>query len=315
MKVRLLAFLVGCLFTLAAFAQSWPAKPVRWIVPFPPGGPADVVARLTAAKLGERVGQPNIVENRPGAGGNIAHAAVAASAPDGYTVLFTVTGLVSNMHFFKGSPDPAEFAGVVQFNTASLVLVTHPAFPAKNVGELIAHARAKPGAVTCASAGALPQVCCEILKAHLKGGLLLVPYKGNAPGLTAVMSGETDLIFDLPNTALGQVRAGKVRALATTAPKRGQGPFGELPVMVESIPEFDIATWQGLTVPRATPRDLVQRINRELNAVLAEPEVRKRFNDAGLEVVGGTPEAFDQHLRNEAAKYNRILTAAGVKPE
>ncbi len=316
MKVRLFVFLVSCLFSLTALAQGWPAKPVRWIVPFPPGGPADVVARLVAAKLGERVGQPNIVENRPGAGGNIAHAAVAASAPDGYTLLFTVTGIVSNPFFFKGSTDAfTELSAVVQLNTASLVLLANPAFPAKTVPELVAHARSKPGSVTCAVAGALPQVCCEILKSYTKADMLLVPYKGNAPALTALISGEVNLLFDLPNTAQGQVKAGKARAIATTAPKRGLGPFGDLPVMVETIPDFDIATWQGVTVPKATPRELVLRLNQELNWVLAQPDVRQRFNESGLEVVGGSPEAFEQYLRGQYEKYRRILTAAGVKPE
>jgi tripartite-type tricarboxylate transporter receptor subunit TctC len=300
----------------AARAQDWPAKPMRWIVPFPPGGPADVTARLVAAKLGERLGQPQVVESRPGAGGNIAHAFVAKSAPDGYTLLFTVTGIVSNPFFFKGSTDPfTELASVIQFNRASLVLLANPGFPASTVDEVIALARSRPNAVSCGVAGALPQVCCEVLRAFVKTPMLMVPYKGNAPALNALIAGEIHLLFDLPNTALGQVKAGRAKAIATTASKRGAGPFGDLPVLVDTIPDFDIATWQGLTVARQTPRPIVQRLNTELNAVLADPEVRSRFTNFGLEVVGGSSAEFEQHLRREYAKYELILTAAGVKPE
>jgi tripartite-type tricarboxylate transporter receptor subunit TctC len=298
-------------------AQSdWPSKPIRWVVPFPPGGPADVTARLVAHKLGERLGQPNLVESRPGAGGNVGHAFVAKSAPDGYTLLFTVTGIVSNPFFIKASTDPfSELATVIQFNTASLVLLAHPDFPARTVHDVVALARAKPNAVSCGVAGALPQVCCEVLRAFVKNPMLMVPYKGNAPALNALIAGEINLLFDLPNTALGQVQAGRARPIATTAPKRGIGPFGDLPVLVDSIPDFDIATWQGVTVPRATPRPIVQRLNRELNAVLADPDLRQRFAASGFEVVGGTPEAFEQHLRREYERYRKVLTAAGVKPE
>ncbi len=300
----------------AAQAQDWPLKPIRWIVPFPPGGPADVTARLVAAKLGERLGQPNVVENRPGAGGNVAHAFVAKSAPDGYTLLFTVTGIVTNPFFFNGSTDPfTELATVIQFNRTYLVLLANPAFPAGTVEEVLALAKSKPNAVSCGVAGALPQVSCEVLRAFVKTPLLMVPYKGNAPALNALIAGEIHLLFDLPNTALGQVKAGRAKAIATTAPKRGAAPFGDLPVLVDTIPDFDIAIWQGLSVPRATPRAIVQRLNTELNAVLADPEVRQRFTNFGLEVIGGSPEAFEQQLRREYAKYGRILTAAGVKPQ
>ena len=299
-----------------AQAQDWPSKPIRWIVPFPPGGPADVTARLVAAKLGERLGQPNVVENRPGAGGNVAHAFVAKSAPDGYTLLFTVTGIVTNPFFFKGSTDPfTELAAVIHFNSASLVLLANPAFPANTVEEVIALAKSKPNAVSCGVAGALPQVSCEVLRAFVRTPMLMVPYKGNAPALNALIAGEIHLLFDLPNTALGQVKAGRAKAIATTAPKRGVGPFGDLPVLVDTIPDFDIVTWQGLTAPRATPRAIVQRLNKELNAVLADPQVRQRFANAGLDVAGGSAEEFEQHMRSDYDRYQKVLIAAGVKPQ
>jgi tripartite-type tricarboxylate transporter receptor subunit TctC len=316
MRKGIVLALAAFAIALPALAQDWPSKPLRWIVPFPPGGPADVTARLVAAKLTERLGQPNVVESRPGAGGNVAHAFVSKSAPDGYTLLFTVTGIVTNPFFFSGSTDPfTELATVIQFNRTYLVLLANPAFPAGTVEEVVALAKSKPNAVSCGVAGALPQVSCELLRAFVKNEMLMVPYKGNAPALNALIAGEINLLFDLPNTALGQVKAGRVKAIATTAPKRGAGPFGDLPVLVDTIPDFDIAIWQGLTVPRATPRAIVQRLNTELNAVLADPEVRQRFTNFGLEVIGGSPETFEQQLRREYAKYERILSAAGVKPQ
>lgn len=314
--MRRIVLALAMLLPALAAAQDWPSKPLRWIVPFPPGGPADVTARLVAQKLGERVGQPNVVENRPGAGGNIAHAFVAKSVPDGYTLLFTVTGIVTNPFFFKGSTDPfTELAPVIQLNSTSLVLLAHPGLPARTVEEVIALAKAKPNAVSCEVAGALPQVACELLRAYVKTPMLMVPYKGNAPALNALLAGEIDLLFDLPSTALGQVKAGRVKAIATTAPKRGIGPFGDLPLLIDAIPDFEIAIWQGLTVARSTPAAIVQRLNAELNAVLGDPEVAQRFKNAGLEVAGGTPEAFERQLRRDFERYQKVLTAAGVKPE
>jgi len=313
---RLFCFLTAIFFSLGSYAQPWPSKPVRWIVPFPPGGAADVVARLAAQKLGERLGQPGVVENRPGAGGNVGHAAAAAAAPDGHTLLFTVTGIVTNPFFYQGSVDPlAELAPVIQLSTAPLVLLAAPAFPAAGVADVVAAARARPGAVSCAIAGALPQVACELLRAHAKSDMLLVPYKGNAQALLSLLAGEVNLVFDLPNTALGPAKAGRARALATTAARRGQGPFGELPLIAETIPDFEIAVWQGVMVPKGVPPDIVARLNRELNAVLADADVRRRFADSGLEPAGGTPEAFGELLRRDLEKYRKVLTEAAVKAE
>ena len=269
-----------------------------------------------AQKLGERLGQPGVVENRPGAGGNIGNAAAAAAAPDGYTLLFTVAGIVTNPFFYQGSVDPlAELAPVIQLSTAPLVLLAAPSLPAASVAEIVAAARAQPGAVSCAIAGALPQVSCELLRAHARADMLMVPYKGNAQALVSLLAGEVSLVFDLPNTALGPAKSGRARAIATTAARRGRGPFGELPLVAETIPEFEIAVWQGAMAPKATPRELVARLNRELNAVLADPELRRRFAEWGLEPAGGTPEAFGELVRRDLEKYRKVLTEAGVRPE
>ena len=320
MRAKILTLCAGAAALLAvapAQAQSaWPSKPIRWIVPFPPGGPADVVTRLVSSKLAERTGQPGVVENRAGAGGNVGHEAAAKAPADGYTVLFVVPAIITNPFFLKASIDPfKELAPVIHLDSASMVLLTSPAFPAGSVSEVIALARAKPGSVSCAASGALPQVGCEMLRSYAGSEMIMVQYKGNAPALNAVMGGEVNLLFDLVNTAQGQVKSGRVRAIASTNAKRGIGPFGDLPVISETIPDFELVTWHGVMVPAATPGDIVQKLNREIQWVLEQPDIRKRFSDGGLDITGGTPEAFEAVLRREYAKYGKILAAAGIKPE
>ena len=303
----------------APFAQAqsaWPSKPIRWIVPFPPGGPADVVTRLLSSKLAERTGQPGIVENRGGAGGNVGHEAAAKAPADGYTVLFVVPAIVTNPFYLKASIDPfKELAPVIHLDSAWMLLLANPAFPAGSVAEVIAQARAKPGAVSCAASGALPQVGCEMLRSYAGADMIMVQYKGNAPALNAVMGGEVNLIFDLVNTSQGQVKAGRVRAIATTSAKRTSGPLGDLPTVSETIPDFELVTWHGVMVPAATPRDVVEKLNREIQWVLDQPDIRQRFADGGLDITGGSPAAFEALLRRDYAKYGKILTAAGVRPE
>jgi len=169
--------------------------------------------------------------------------------------------------------------------------------------------------VSCASSGALPQVGCEMLRVHAGAEMIMVQYKGNAPALNALMGGEVNLLFDVVNVAQGQVKSGRVRAIASTNPKRGIGPFGELPVLAETIPDFELVTWHGVMVTAATPRDVVLRLNREIQAVLGEPDIRRRFADGGLDITGGTPEEFAAILKRDYAKFGKILMAAGIKPE
>lgn len=319
MKTGVLPLCAGVLALVASLAHAqsaWPSKPIRWIVPFPPGGPADIVTRIVSTKLAERVGQPAVVENRGGAGGNVGHEVAAKSAPDGHTVVFVVPAIVTNPFFLKASIDPfKELAPVIHLDSAWMVLLTNPAFPAGTVAEVIAQARAKPGGVSCAASGALPQVGCEMLRSYAAAEMIMVQYKGNAPALNAVMGGEVNLLFDLVNTSQGQVKAGRVRAIASTSAKRGAGPLGELPAMSETIPDFELVTWHGVMVPAATPRDIVQKLNREIQWVLEQNDIRKRFSDGGLDITGGTPEAFEAILRSEYAKYGKILTTAGIRPE
>jgi tripartite-type tricarboxylate transporter receptor subunit TctC len=301
---------------VSAQEPAWPTKPIRWLVPFAPGGPADVVARIVAAGLAERVGQPNIVDNQPGAQGNIAHAAASKSPPDGHTVLFVVTGVVTNPFYLKSSVDPfRDLAPVIHLDSASLILLAHPQFAPTSTAEVLAFIKANPGKVTCGASGALPSVGCELLRAHAGADLLMVMYKGNAPALNGLMGGEINLLFDVINIAAGHVKSGRVRAIASTAPRRGIGPLGDLPVMAEAIPGFELVTWHGAMVAPGTPRPLVERLNRELNAVLQQPEVRRRLENSGLQVNGGAPEDFAAILRRDYEKYGAALRAAGVKPE
>jgi len=313
-------FAAAVLFALALPAQAqepaWPTKAIHWLVPFAPGGPADVVTRILAAALAERTGKPNVVENQPGAGGNIAHLAASKAAPDGHTVVFVVPSVVTNAFYMKASVDPfRELAPVIHLDNASMVLIAHPSFPPATLAEVLGEIKAHPGRVTCGASGALPSVGCELLRAHAGADLLMVMYKGNAPALNALMAGEVNLLFDVVNIAIGHVKSGRVRAIASTAPRRGVGPLGEIPVMAETIPGFELVTWHGVMISPATPRPVLERVNRELNAVLQRADVRERFANSGLQITGGTPEEFAAILRRDYDKYGTALRTAGVKPE
>jgi len=309
-------FLLPLLFCTNVFAQDWPTKPVRWIVPFAPGGPADVVARIVAAGLAERTGQPNPVENQAGASGNIAHAAAAKAAPDGHTLVFVVPAVITNPFYMKAAVDPfRDLAPLIHLDNASMVLIANPAFPPTNLAEVLAFVRQNPGKATCGASGALPSVGCELLRANAGADILMVMYKGNGPALNALMGGEINMLFDVVNIAVGHVKSGRVRAIASTAPKRGIGPLPDLAVMAETIPGFDLVTWHGVMVAPGTPQPIVERVNRELNAVLQSAEVRQRFAASGLQITGGTPEEFAAILRRDYDKYGAALRSAGVKPE
>src|SRR3954470_16153143 len=314
-RMRLVAALLG-LFASGALAQEWPSKPIRWLVPFAPGGPADVVTRIVAASLGERVGQPNIVENQPGAGGNIAHANAAKAPADGYTLLFVVPSVVTNPFYMKAAIDPfRDLAPAIHLDNASMVLIAHPSYAPSTVTDVLADIKARPGQVSCGASGALPSVGCELLRAHAGADMLMVMYKGNGPALNALIGGEINLLFDVVNVAAGHVRAGRVRAIASTAPRRGAGPLPDVPTMNETVPGLELVTWHGVMTSPAAPRALVERINRELNAVLHQAEVRSRMEATGLQVTGGTPEAFGEILKRDYDKYGAALRSAGVKPE
>ncbi len=311
-----IVFAAAALVACAAQAQTgaFPTHPIRWVVPFAPGGPTDINSRILAPRVAERLGQPVLVENRVGAAGNIGTESVAKAAPDGHTVLYAVPSVITNPFFFRGSPDPRELAPVIQVANVPMVLLASTGFEPRTVADIVAAIKAKPGSVSCGSSGALPTVGCELLKSR-SADMIMVLYKGNAPALNALMGGEINLLFDVVNTAAPQVRAGRVRAVATLSPRRGAAGFPDLPTMSETLPGFEFVTWHGVMAPAGTPRDIVERWNREIGAVLGQADVRARLVETGFEIVGGGPEVFEERLRRDQELFGRILREAGVKPQ
>ena len=298
-------------------AANFPSKPIRWIMPFPPGGPSDTVARIVGQRLSARLKQPVLVDNRAGASGNIGMEAAARAAPDGYTIVFGAPGsVVINSILQKLNFDPlTDLTPVSRLTSFAFVLITNPEFPVRTVPELLAAAKARPGTVTCGSAAALQQLACEFLKLYGGVDLSTIPYKGGAPAMNDLVAGQINFMFEVPNVAIPQVKANRVRAIATTNPNAGTGPFGHLPSVNETLPGFEVESWFGVLAPRATPREIILRLNRELGAVLAEEDVRKRLIDAGLEPVLESPEAFAEIMRRDHAKYSKMIRDARIKAE
>ena len=300
----------------ASTHDSFPTKPIRWIVPFPPGGPTDVVARLVGQRLGDRLQQPVVIENRAGAFGNIGLEAAARAAPDGHTIVLGPTTMVLNALLHKLDFDPlTELAPVSQLTRLDLVLLASADFPPRTVPEVLAAARTKPGTLTCGWGAAFPQLGCELLKIRGNAPITTIPYKGNGPAMSALVSGQINLLFDSPNTALPQVKANRIRAIATTNSTRGTRPLGHLPTVSETLPGFELPGWFGVLAPAATPRAIIMRLNREIAAVLEEEEVRRRLIDGGFEIAGGFPEEFAAVIRRDHARYSQIIREAGIRPE
>jgi tripartite-type tricarboxylate transporter receptor subunit TctC len=315
MLARAVAALLGGLLAVAAHAQTFPAKPIRWIVPFPPGGPADVIARLLGPRLNDNLSQPVIIENRAGGNSNIGHEAAARAAPDGYTILYVVPNVVTNPSLYRGSVDPLkDLAPVAQLTTQSYLLISHPSFGPKTMAEIVALAKTKPGGVTCASGGGLPGFGCEWFRSITQAPFVHVPYKGNAPALNDLIGGQVDILIDLFNTALPQIRAGKARPVALTGPKRG-APLPDLPVVAETLPGFVLVGWHGVMAPVGIPAPIIERLNRAFAEALNDAEVRKRIGDTYIDVSHTTAEAFGRIVQDDFAKYAKIVKEAGIKPE
>jgi tripartite-type tricarboxylate transporter receptor subunit TctC len=303
------------LLSASVRAQDFPTKPVRWIVPFPPGGPADVIARLLLPKFSTSLGQPVVIDNRAGGSSNIGHEAAARAAPDGYTILYVVPNVVTNALLTKGSVDPTkELRPIAQLTAQSYVLMASPGFAPRTIGEIIAAAKAKPGAVTCAAGGGLPAFGCEWLRPATGTDITHVPYKGNALAMNDLIGGQVSLLIDLFNTALPQIRAGKVRAIALTSAKRGP-PLPELPVIAETLPGFVLVGWHGVMAPAGVPMPVVERLNAALGEALADPEVKQRITETSIEVAHTSAETFGRILQEDAVKYARIIKDAGIRPE
>ena len=311
------AMLLAIVLPIASFAQSYPAKPIRFVVPYPAGGPLDTVARLLGQKVSESVKQPVVVENRPGAGGNIGADHVAKSSPDGYTLLMgAVATHAINPSLYRQSPyDPVrDFVAVTMIASTPNVLVVHPSVPASNVREFIAYAKANPGKLNfgSGSTGSAGHLAGELFKTMAGVDMAHIPYKGAAPAMQDLIAGRLQLMFDNLASANAQVKAEKVKALAVTTARRSTlAP--ELPTVAESgLPGFDISTWIGLSVPARTPPDVVMRLHAEFTRALSSPEVRERIVNLGAEAVGNRPDEFAQFIRAEAEKYARVIKASGA---
>jgi tripartite-type tricarboxylate transporter receptor subunit TctC len=299
-----------------AHAQSYPGKPIHIFVPFAAGGAVDALARIVSPKLGDSLGQPILVENRPGAGGNLAADLVAKSAPDGYTVLLTTNGHAISPALYRKLPFDAvkDFAPVTQLLATTLILVANPKFPAANTRELIALARAKPGALNYGSTGVGNplHLTMELLKISAGVDIVPVPYKGDAPLSTALMAGEVDVAVVPLATSVQNIKAGRIKALAVTGTRR-LASLPEVPTVAESgIPGFDSTSWQGLFAPAGTPREIVERLQRETAKALNAPEVRERLTGLGGEVVASTPEQFEAKFKADLAMFARIVREARI---
>ena len=304
-------FSVACAFAQAAY----PDKPIHLIVPYPPGGPADTMGRAFGSKLSVALGQPVIVENRPGAGGGVGSAAVAKSAPDGYTLLVGSAGTHAiNPAVYANLPyDPLkDFAPVTQLATSGLVLVVTPKLPAKNVKELIELAKAKPGEITFGSPGngSSPHLAGELLASMSGVRMQHVPYKGSAPALIDVIGGRINFMIDALPTLLPQIKAGTVRAIAWSGPARSK-LIPEVPTLAESgVPGYQVVVWFGLFAPAGTPRDVVNRLNAETGKILKLPEVKEILS--GYDLTPSTPEQFAATIKSDIAAWAKLVKESGA---
>jgi tripartite-type tricarboxylate transporter receptor subunit TctC len=321
MKVSVLRYLIAVPLVLlaaqAALAESYPKKPITIVVPYPPGGPTDIVARVVGQKLGDRLGQQVIVDNRPGAGGNIGAALVARAAPDGYTLLLGTTAHAINPSVFPALNYDIlkDFSPVVLLTSLPLVVITNASVPAKNVQELVALAKSKQGQLTYASSGngQSTHLAAELFKTMTGAPMTHVPYKGSAPALTDVAGGQVSVMFDTLLSAMPHIKSGRLKALAVTSAKRSASA-PELPTVAESgVPGYEAVAWSGLLAPAHTPPEIVAKLNTEINVNLGQPDVQKRFLNDGAEPVGGSPEQFSAHIGSEVRKWASVAKLSGAK--
>jgi tripartite-type tricarboxylate transporter receptor subunit TctC len=319
--LRLAAVLLIVLPVAGVHAQAWPAKPIRFVVPYPPGGPLDTMARAVGQKLAESMGQPVLVDNRPGAGGNIGTDIVAKSPADGYTLLMgaVATHAINPTLYGKIPYDPVkDFVPVAMVAVVPNVLVVTPGLPVKSVRDLIELARARPGYLNfgSGSTGSTGHLAGELFNTLAGVQMVHIPYKGGAPAMADLLAGQVQLMFDNLANSLPQVKAGRLRALAvTTAQRSSFAP--ELPTLAEAgVPGFDLSTWFGVFVPGGTPRDIVTRLNAEVVKALDAPDMRERLGKMGAEPpADNTPERFAAFIRSESDKYARVIKSSGAKVE
>src|SRR5262245_22992675 len=301
-----------------AWAQAYPSRPVRIIVPFTPAGSTDIVARLMGQWLSERLGQQFVIENRPGGGGNIGTEAVVRSPADGYTLLMVggwnaINATLYDKLSFNFIRDIAPVAGI---NREPYVIAVHPSVPAKSVPEFIAYAKANPGKVSMASAGiGTPgHVSGELFKMMAGVNMVHVPYRGAAPALTDLLAGQVQVYFTPTAASIEYIRAGKLRALAVTTATRSEA-LPDLPTVGEFVPGYETSNWWGVGIPKNTPAEIVDKLNREINAGLADPKIKARLADLGGTPLVGSPADFGKLIADDTEKWARVIRAANIKPE
>jgi len=321
MKTGLRIFTAVLLAVTASigWAQSWPNKPVRMIIAFPPGGPTDLVSRVLAQRLSEQLGQQVIVDNKPGAGGNIAAEMAAKATPDGYTIFYNTSAIVIGPALYgKVNYDTLkDFAPVALTASVPMVLVVNPQLPARSVKEFLDLAKAKTGALNYSSSGTgtITHLASAMMSSQTGVQTQHIPYKGSAPGLVDLAAGQTQFMIDTINTVLPYVRDNRLRGLAVTSSKRSS-LLPDLPTLAESgLPGFDAAAWQGIVVPTGTPAEIVQKLNTEVNKALAHPDLRARLAAQGAEILGGTPAEYAAHLRTEMPRWAKAVKDSGAKAE
>ena len=301
-----------------AQAQAYPVRPVRVIVGFPPGGSADIVTRLVAQAMSERLGQPFVVDNRPGAGSNIGTEAVVRATPDGYTLLsVTVANAINpTLYTHLNFDHVRDLAPVASIDIVPNVMDVNPAVPATTVPEFIAYAKANPGKLTMGSGGigSSPHVAGELFKMMAGVDMLHVPYRGVAPATADLLGGQVQVLFDTVPASMGNIRAGKVRALAVTTTTRSAA-LPNVPAMAEFLPGYEASSFHGIAAPAGTPADVIARLNGAINAALAEPKLKAQLYDLGGTVLTGSPADFGRYLAGEIEKWGKVVKFSGAKAE
>jgi len=317
--ISMLATLAFAALGCSALAQTFPTKPVRIIVAFPPGGGVDIVARVMGPKLTEIWGQPIVVENRPGASGVIGTEVAARSAPDGHTLfLGTLGNLTANQYLYPKMPvDPLrDLAPLTQVVAVHFVMVAHPSLPAKNIKELIALAKSRPGQINYSSSGpgGAPHLGVELFKSMTKVNFVHIPYKGSGPSFVDLLAGQVSLTCDSLLQSLPYIKAGRLRALGVLGGKRSP-LLPEVATIGETVPGYELTNWFGYTVASATPRDLINRLYGDVSKVLQQPDFREKIAAMGASVVGSTPEQFGVFMKAESEKWGRVIREANIKAE
>jgi tripartite-type tricarboxylate transporter receptor subunit TctC len=299
-----------------AWAQTYPTRPVRWIIGYPPGGSADITARLMGQWLSERLGQTFVIESRPGAGTNIATETVVRAPPDGYTLLLVAPANAINATLYDRLSydfirDIAPVAGLIRFPN---VIVVNPSVPAKTVPELIAYAKANPGKLNMASSGngSTIHVSGELFKMMTGINMVLVPYRGGAPALIDMISGQVQVMFDNLPTSIAFIRAGKLRPLAVTTTTRSE-LLPDLPTVADFVPGYEASAWYGVGVPKGTPHEIIDKLNKEINAILADPKVKVRLAELGAWAILGSSADFGKLVADETEKWAKVVKFSGAK--